>query len=255
MRAPSSFHSTDEARPSAERVVDRLGRRGQHRLHRLEHREADRLEPGPSLGQRHPTRAADVAAQHHRPPHHGGRHGRGLGDGVGHHALERALAQLAHQQPAQERGLGRAWPGRTVAPRVSARAATDPGPLVAASRVMASSTSSDLERVAAALGGLGDGRHRRPPDADAALAAAPPPGTRPPARPRRAAGRAAARRWPTAWPCGSSWPPPRRRPTPVQRGAWPQSPPLPSSEGPSSRIPQARPSDASPLRSEGRAGG
>jgi hypothetical protein len=45
--------------------------------------------------------------KHQRAPQHGRRHAGGLGGGVGHHALERALADAARQERAQERLLAR----------------------------------------------------------------------------------------------------------------------------------------------------
>ena len=54
---------------------------------------------------------AEVAAQHHRPPHVLGRHAGRPGDRVDHDALQRALAQLADQQLAQEPLLRRGRAG------------------------------------------------------------------------------------------------------------------------------------------------
>ena len=107
MRAPSSFHSTLAAPPTAASAsATDVGRRRQHRAQRA---AAPGAAPPPA---RHspPARAAravatQLPAEHQRP---GGRrrgHRRRLGDGVGHHPLERALAQLAGEQPAEEATL------------------------------------------------------------------------------------------------------------------------------------------------------
>ena len=75
----------------------------------------------------------------------------GLGHGVGHHAFEGALAQLADEQAADEVGLGRGGPAEQVAEQ--ARAAGAPTlPLSAWSAVMAASSSS------ISIDGLGGGR-------------------------------------------------------------------------------------------------
>jgi hypothetical protein len=51
-----------------------------------------------------------LAREHDCPPHLLRRHARSSGDGLDHHSLERALAQVAEEQPGQEPllGLGRA---------------------------------------------------------------------------------------------------------------------------------------------------
>ena len=63
-----------------ERLLDR--RRGQHRLQRGAHLQAERIEPVHALGERDPGRAAQISGQHRGPPdrrlRHLGRHGDGL---------------------------------------------------------------------------------------------------------------------------------------------------------------------------------
>ena len=84
---------------------------------------------------------AEVAVQHHRAAQLGGRHLRGLGGGVGHHALERALAHSARQQRAQEALLALGGAREQLAQRSAARAC-EPAPLSAPMRANAASTSA-----------------------------------------------------------------------------------------------------------------
>ena len=89
---------------------------GEHRPHR----------PGPPRGPppRAPSRPSNRAsravgpeppAEHVGAAHDRGRHLGGPGDGVDHHPFERALAQLADQQPPQEVGLGGRGPDQQAA--------------------------------------------------------------------------------------------------------------------------------------------
>ena len=66
------------------------------------------------------------AAQHRRPAHVGQRHLGRLGDSVDHHALERALAQLAAEQAAQQALLGLGRPAEQVADQARAARAWRP---------------------------------------------------------------------------------------------------------------------------------
>ena len=85
-----------------ERLGDVGGRRGQHRLDRPTRRHGDRRQRRLAAGQRRLGSAAEVAGHHRRPAHAGHRDGGGLGDGVDHHAVERALAHLAAEHAPQE---------------------------------------------------------------------------------------------------------------------------------------------------------
>ena len=59
-----------------------------------------------AFGKRHPRDLAEAAGDHRRAAHVGGRQPGGGGDRVEHHALERALAQLADEQADEEVLLG-----------------------------------------------------------------------------------------------------------------------------------------------------
>ena len=78
-----------------ERRGDVRGGLGEHRLQRPADRQAQGREPRLAVGQRDRRDRAEVAAEHQRPPDRGEPHVRRLRDGVGHHARERALAQVA----------------------------------------------------------------------------------------------------------------------------------------------------------------
>ena len=79
------------------------------------------LEPGLALAQRRLGHDASVAAEHRRPVDRRARDaGRG-GDRVGHHAGQRALAQVAGHQPAQEGLLGRGRAGEQGRDRLAPR--------------------------------------------------------------------------------------------------------------------------------------
>ena len=102
-RAPSSFHST---RGLAERA--RARSRGpsaglrEHRLDRPEQRQPERREPLAALGQRGGGDGAQVAREHQprAGPRRPGR--RPPARRLDHHALERALPQLAGEEPREE---------------------------------------------------------------------------------------------------------------------------------------------------------
>ena len=115
MRAPSSFHSTDAGPVAVERRRDVGGRRRQHRLHGPPGHHAD----GGQRASTPPVSAArggrpEVAGEHVGPPHRGDRDAGRLGDGVDHHAVERALAQLAAEHPHSSSLLGLGRPAEHV---------------------------------------------------------------------------------------------------------------------------------------------
>ena len=83
---------------------------GQHRLHGPEQRQADGVEAVLALGQGDRGDAGQVAGQHGGPPHRGQRHPGRLGQRVGDQALQRAVAQLADEQPAEQVLLGLGGP-------------------------------------------------------------------------------------------------------------------------------------------------
>ena len=78
-----------------------------------QHRPDGPADPQRELGQRRLAAGQggrrdgrQIAAQHRRAAHRRGGYACGLGDRVGHHAGQRALAQFAAEKPAQERLLG-----------------------------------------------------------------------------------------------------------------------------------------------------
>ena len=90
-----------------ERVGDRGGGAGEHRLHPDQRRQADveRL-----AGERSRRRCAEVAEQHRRPPKVRSGHARRLRHRVGPDALVRPLTHLAAEQAHEVRLLGRGQP-------------------------------------------------------------------------------------------------------------------------------------------------
>ena len=107
---------------------------GQHRQHRAADLQPEPGRRGGPAGERGRRHRAEVAAQHHRPAHVLDRDDRGLRDGVDHHPLQGALAQLADQQPAEEALLAGGGPGEQVGQqgpagglRAGARGAADLG--------------------------------------------------------------------------------------------------------------------------------
>ena len=79
-------------------VRDRRARRRQHRLHGLERPQPERSQRIGALRERGHRRGWEIAREHGRPPNGRERETGGAGDGVGHHAGERALTQLADEQ-------------------------------------------------------------------------------------------------------------------------------------------------------------
>ena len=107
---------------------------GEHRLERMADPQAQRREPRLALRQGDRRDGAEVAAEHERAPHRGELDVRRLRDRVGHHARERALAQVAGQQPDEEPLLGLGRAGHEVAEQAAAlgdgaRARARPDPL------------------------------------------------------------------------------------------------------------------------------
>jgi hypothetical protein len=88
-----------------QRLAHACGGLRQHRADRTAHLQGERVQCHRSAGQACRGDRSKVAAQHRRAPYRGGGNLRRGGDGIGHHAGQRALAQLAGQQPTQERLL------------------------------------------------------------------------------------------------------------------------------------------------------
>ena len=111
-----------------ERVADVLRRLGEHRLHRLQQPDREAREPWRARDERRARDRAEVAREHRGAPHVADRHARRGGDRLEHHALERALAQLADQQADEEVLLGARGAGEQLAelPRALARRAFAP---------------------------------------------------------------------------------------------------------------------------------
>ena len=131
MRMPSSFHSTDARSKPATASADALGRRGEHREDRAEELEADVAQALLALGHRDLGGAREVAGEHQRAARELRRDAGRLRDRVDHQPGERALPQLAGEQPLDEVGLvlGRALEQARRGSRV--RRAADPLPVAA----------------------------------------------------------------------------------------------------------------------------
>ena len=155
-----------------ERLGDRAGGGRQHRLDRRADRESDGIERGGATTvERDGGRRRQVAREHRGPSHHGDRDARGAGHGVGHERFQRALAELAEEEPPQQVGLGGRRPSeQLVEDRGAGGHRTGPGRRreLIEGRV----DISDLERRLLGRAGVGQTAHRRPPDADASLAGA-----------------------------------------------------------------------------------
>ena len=113
-RAPSSFHSTDAVPVWPERLRDVGGTGREHRLDRVQHGQPDGLEGLAALGQGEHRRAAEVAREHRGAADDVDRDPRRGGDGIGHHPGQRALAELAGEQPADEVDLGLGGAGEEI---------------------------------------------------------------------------------------------------------------------------------------------
>ena len=213
MRAPSSFHSTD-ASPTSASAAPTSGARPRASAARRARPRARLAQPAGTLGERDHGDAAEVARQHRGPAHERRGHRRGARDGIGHHAVERALAQLADEQAADEVGLRRRRPVEQRRAG-SLPAGADPLPVVTRIRSRARSTSA-IVSVGTAAGVHVEPEQRGPADADPALARLA--GEEPDRRldlVGREAGRAARRaRRPWSSAPASTRPRPRSRPDP-----------------------------------------
>ena len=128
----------------------------------------DRGQPGLALGEGDRGHRGEVAGEHGGPPHRRGGQRRGPSDGVGHEARERALPELAEQQPADQLGFGlggrREQRGQAGAAGARRSRAGERGEVV--ERGVEVAHGEDRAR-----GGLDvDLADGRPPDTDAALA-------------------------------------------------------------------------------------
>ena len=140
---------------------------GEHRAQRAADLEAERLQRVDTAGDRGRRHRPEVAAQHQRPPQVGGGDLGGARGRVRHHALERALAQLARQQRAQEALLAL---GRLLEQRGQRRA---PGRLRAGPAEAADARERGVDLAHAQRRPerrRGQLPQRRPADADLALA-------------------------------------------------------------------------------------
>ena len=120
-RAPSSFHSTaaSPSRPSAS-STSFAGRASIGRTGRPTSSRNASSAAGP-VAQRRRGHVLQVAAEHERALHRRRlRPGRAR-ERLHHHPLERALAQLATQQPPQELGLPRRRAGEQLDERIAPR--------------------------------------------------------------------------------------------------------------------------------------
>ena len=89
--------------------------RGQHRLEGAADLEVELAQGRDAGGQGGLGHRAEGPAQHHGPPHLGPGDPGGLGDGLDHHPLQGALAELARQQADQEALLGGGRPPEQLA--------------------------------------------------------------------------------------------------------------------------------------------
>jgi hypothetical protein len=91
---------------ASEYLADARGRPGQHGQHRAKQGQLERGQPAASrvlaLAQDSAGHGREITGQHVRAPDLVDRQARGFGHGLDHEALERALAQLAQHQAAQE---------------------------------------------------------------------------------------------------------------------------------------------------------
>ena len=173
MRTPSSFHST-AAGPSLRRAPRRRRRPGEASIGC-----SGRPTSSRNAAQRLPRRSAsatrrdraEVAAQHQRPAHVGLRGTPAArGDRVGHHARQRALAQLAEQQAragsAARRSVARANSSASAARRAGLRARRRASAPMRVERARRPRRRSSVGSAA----GARQVAQRRPADADLALA-------------------------------------------------------------------------------------
>jgi hypothetical protein len=123
----------DVAAEVGESRVQRGSGAGQHGADRAADLQARRLEGGHPAGQRRGRGLREPAGQHERAADARRGDVRRRGDGVQHHALEGALAELAGQQPHEELllvgGGGREEPGQDRLPSSGRTGAGRPGQL------------------------------------------------------------------------------------------------------------------------------
>ena len=155
MRAPSSFQSTAAGRDLRQRGGDVRGGAREHRRERAADLQPDAASPSrPSVSATAATAARSPCSISARRTAVAGTSGR-LGDRVGHHAGERALAQLAADQPDEERLLVLGRAGEQLGDRRPPRG-DEPGAASAPIAVNVASTSATVSVAAAA----GSGRSR-----------------------------------------------------------------------------------------------
>ena len=87
---------------AGESVVEVVAGLREHRLDRAQHCEAEPGQPFRALADRGGGHRPDLAREHDRPPDLSGGKVRGFRDRLHHHARERALAQLAEDEPDEE---------------------------------------------------------------------------------------------------------------------------------------------------------
>jgi len=92
---------------AAERFGDVLGRLREHRLHGAMKLNRETRKTRCAFGQCGARDGRQIAREHRRAPHRGDRYLRSGSNRLDHHALERALAQFAHQQADEEVLLGK----------------------------------------------------------------------------------------------------------------------------------------------------
>jgi hypothetical protein len=93
-----------------ERVVQVVSRLREHRLDRAQNCEPEARQPLRALAERRRRDRSELAGEHDRPPHLRGREVCGPRDRLDHDPLERALPELAQEEPDEEAllRLGRA---------------------------------------------------------------------------------------------------------------------------------------------------
>ena len=124
------------------RIRDVVGRLREHRREGLKQREGEVAQARRAFGQ-HGARDRDDPVRDHRRLAHGRRRAaRRRRDGVDHQPFERALAQLADQQPREEVVFALRSRARTARTRTRVRSLFEPGPLIEAMRASVASTSA-----------------------------------------------------------------------------------------------------------------
>ena len=170
MRAPSSLYSS-AASPSDRQ---RLARRRRRRRRASAAPAAERGGRSASSAAAPPARSAagdrrQVAGQHRRAPHARGRHACRARDGLDEHAFERALAQLAEEQPDEKVLLVDPWRGSRAVCSRSTRRRVLPGPEDAATSANTPSTSASVSEASIRRRHVPCFTNRRAADSDATL--------------------------------------------------------------------------------------